>query len=73
MSLRKKTIQLVNKILHTKNKRKMYTDEELQYMERQVVLMENERRRRKLQRRIEKGFGSTDDFDFPGQKENYDD
>ena len=43
MSLRKKTIQLVNKILHNKNKRKMYSEEELNYMERQVVLMEIER------------------------------
>ena len=73
MSLRKKTIQLVNKILHTKNKRKMYSEEELQYMERQVVLMENERRRRKLQRKLEKGFDSSTDPEFPGQKENYDD
>ena len=72
MSLRKKTIQLVNKILHTKNKRKMYSEEELQYMQRQVVLMRNERRRRKLQRKMEKGFDPTD-IDFPGQKENYDD
>ena len=72
MSLRKKTIQLVNKILHTKNKRKMYSEEELQYMQRQVVLMRNERRRRKLQRKMEKGFDPTDN-NFPGQKENYDD
>ena len=73
MSLRKKTIQLVNKILHSKNKRKMYSQEELIYMERQVVLMEIERQNRKRQRKLEKGFDPSTDPDFPGQKENYDD
>ena len=69
MGLRKKTIQLVNKILHDKNKRKMYSDEEISYMQRQVKLLEIERKRRKLQRKIEKGFGETEEFDYPGQKE----
>ena len=73
MALRKKTIKLVNKILHDKNKRKLYSEEELNYMERQVVLMEMERQRRKRYRKMEKGFGPVDDIDFPGQKENYDD
>ena len=73
MGLRKKTIQLVNKILHDKNKRKMYSDEEISYMQRQVTLMEVERKRRRLQRKIEKGFGAHDEQEFPGQKENYDD
>ena len=72
MALRKKTIKLVNKILHDKNKRKLYSEEELNYMERQVVLMEMERQRRKRFRKLEKGFG-YDDIDSPGQKENYDD
>ena len=72
MALRKKTIKLVNKILHDKKKRKLYSEEELNYMERQVVLMEMERQRRKRFRRLEKGFGYEDN-DFPGQKENYDD
>ena len=72
MALRKKTIKLVNKILHDKNKRKLYSEEELNYMERQVVLMEMERQRRKRFRKLEKGFGYGD-IDFPGQKENYDD
>ena len=57
MSLRKKTIRAVNKVLHDPKKRKLYTDEELLYMERQVVLLEKERARRIKQRKSEKGFG----------------
>ena len=73
MGLRKKTIQLVNKILHDKNKRKMYSDEEIVYMEKQVTFMEIERKRRRHQRKLEKGYGIVEDINFPGQKENYDD
>ncbi len=58
MGMKKKTIKLVNKLLHDPKKRKMYTDEELVYMERQVVLLKQERRARKLQRRQEKGFAN---------------
>ena len=57
MSLRKKTIRTVNKVLHDPKKRKLYSDEELLYMERQVVLLEKERQRRIKQRKSEKGFG----------------
>ena len=57
MSLRKKTIRAVNKVLHDPKKRKLYSDEELLYMERQVVLLEKERQRRIKQRKSEKGFG----------------
>ena len=59
MGLKKKTIKLVNKVLHDPNKRKMYSEEELRYMERQVVLMKEQRRARKLQRKQEKGFGDV--------------
>ena len=58
MALGKKTIKLVNKLLHDPAKRKLYTAEELLYMERQVVLLEKERQRRKEQRKREKGFGN---------------
>lgn len=58
MGLRKKTIRLVNKVLHDPKKRDLYSDEEIQYMERQVVLLEKERRARKIHRRKEKGFGN---------------
>lgn len=57
MGLRKKTIRLVNKVLHDPKKRDLYSDEEIQYMEKQVVLLEKERRARKIHRRKEKGFG----------------
>ena len=56
MGLKKKTIKLVNKLLHDPEKRKLYTEEELLYMERQVVLLEKERARRIRQRQQEKGF-----------------
>jgi len=57
MGMKKKTIKLVNKLLHDPSKRKMYSEEELIYMARQVVQMEKERKARKLQRKKEKGFG----------------
>ena len=56
MALRKKTIKLVNKLLHDPDKRKLYSDEEIAYMEKQVVLLEKERQRRIKQRQQEKGF-----------------
>ena len=55
--MKKKTIKLVNKLLHDPKKRKMYSDAELLYMEKQVVRMQKERKARKLQRKQEKGFG----------------
>ena len=58
MALRKKTIKLVNKVLHDSEKRKLYSDEEIAYMERQVVLLEKERQRRVKQRQQEKGFSN---------------
>ena len=58
MGLRKKTIRLVNKVLHDPKKRDLYSEEEIKYMEKQVVLLEKERRARKIQRRMEKGFSN---------------
>ena len=58
MGLRKKTIRLVNKVLHDPKKRDLYSEEEIAYMERQVILLEKERRARKIHRRKEKGFGN---------------
>lgn len=55
--MKKKTIKLVNKLLHDPEKRKLYSEDELAYMQKQVILMEQERRARKLQRKKEKGFG----------------
>ena len=58
MSLRKKTIQRVNQILHDPEKRRLYDDAEILYMEKQVVLLEKERARRVKQRQQEKGFSN---------------
>ena len=67
MGLKKKTINLVKKVLGNKNKRKNYSEEELHYMEVQLKRLIEERRRRKQERRRRKGFG------FPGQDSNFDD
>ena len=57
MGMKKKTIKMVNKLLHDPAKRKMYTEAELAYMEKQVMNLERERKARKLQKKKEKGFG----------------
>ena len=57
MGLKKKTIKMVTKLLGDEKKRKLYTQEEIQYMERQVRLMKIERAIRKEQRKRDKGFG----------------
>jgi len=57
MSLGKKTIKMVTKLLGDDKRRKLYTDEEIKYMERQVILLKLQRARRLHQRKIDKGFG----------------
>ena len=57
MGLKKKTIKMVTKLLGDQKKRKLYTEEEIKYMERQVTLMKMERAIRKEQRKRDKGFG----------------
>ena len=57
MGLKKRTIKLVTKVLGDDKKRRLYSDEEIAYMERQVQLMKLERAIRKQQRKLEKGFG----------------
>ena len=57
MGLGKKTIKLVTSILQDEKKRKLYTEEDIKYMERKLVLLKIERERRKLQRKKEQGFG----------------
>ena len=57
MGLKKKTIKMVTKLLGDQKKRKLYTEEEIKYMERQVQLMKVERAIRKEQRKRDKGFG----------------
>ena len=58
MSLGKKTIKMVTKLLGDSKRRKLYTEEEIKYMERQVVLLKLQRARRLHQRKIDKGFGN---------------
>ena len=58
MSDLKKTIKLVTKVLSKDKKRKLYSDEEIQYMERQLTQLKVEKERRKLRRKLEKGFGN---------------
>ena len=57
MGNRKRTIKLVTKVLGNDKKRKLYTEAELAYMERQVQMMKIQRAIRKEQRKREKGFG----------------
>ena len=57
MSLGKKTIKMVTKLLGDDKRRQLYTDEEIKYMERQVVLLKLQRARRLHQRKLDKGFG----------------
>ena len=57
MGLKKRTIKLVTKVLNNEKRRKLYSEEELAYMERQVQLMKIQRAIRKEARKREKGFG----------------
>ena len=57
MGLKKKTIKLVTKVLGDDKRRKLYSPEEIVYMERKLALMKVERARRLHQRKLDKGFG----------------
>ena len=57
MGLGKKSIKLVASILNDESKRKLYSKEEIAYMQRRLALMKVERARRKLQRKKDQGFG----------------
>lgn len=70
MGLGKRTINLVKKVLNNKNKRKMYSQEELQYMEIQLERLIEQRKNRKERRKLEKGFRPQTSA---GNTENYDD
>jgi hypothetical protein len=58
MSLGKKTIKRVQGVLKDESKRKLYTDEELLYMEKQLVLLKELRKARVQERREQRGFGT---------------
>lgn len=56
MSLGKKTIQRVSNILKDEKKRKLYSPEEITYMEKQLVLLKQRRKERLEQRKRQRGF-----------------
>jgi hypothetical protein len=56
MGERKRTIKLVSKVLNSDKKRKLYSSEELAYMELQVTRMKLQRAISREQRKREKGF-----------------
>ena len=64
---------MVKKVLNNKNKRKLYSDEELTYMETQLKLLIAQRKRRKAIRRAQKGFTNDTPFTSGGNTENFDD
>ena len=58
MSLGKKTIKRVQEVLKDESKRKLYTEEELLYMEKQLVLLKELRKARVQERKQQRGFGT---------------
>jgi hypothetical protein len=59
MSLGKKTIKRVQNVLKDDQKRKLYTEAELLYMEKQLVLLKELRKTRVQERKESKGFSPT--------------
>ena len=59
MSLGKKTIKRVQNVLKDDDKRKLYTEAELLYMEKQLVLLKELRKVRVQERKESKGFSAT--------------
>ena len=57
MGLKKKTIRAVNEVLHDPEKRKLYSEDELVYMEKQIKLIEKWRSAEKKRRKAQNGFG----------------
>ena len=58
MSLGKRTIRMVKKLLKDPDKRAMYSPQEIAYMEIQVERLAAERKRRVKERKENKGFGN---------------
>ncbi len=73
MSLGKKTIDLVKRLLRDKKKRNLYSEEELQYMEIQLERLIENRKRRKAERRARKALEEDKPTTSGGNTENYDD
>ena len=66
MSLGKKTIKRVQNVLKDESKRKLYSEEELLYMEKQLVLLKELRKARVQERKESKGFSTTKQEGLPG-------
>jgi hypothetical protein len=66
MSLGKKTIKRVQNVLKDEDKRKLYSEEELLYMEKQLVLLKELRKIRVQQRKEERGFSPAKQEGLPG-------
>jgi hypothetical protein len=66
MSLGKKTIKRVQSVLKDDEKRKLYTEAELLYMEKQLILLKELRKSRVQERKENKGFSSTQQEGLPG-------
>ena len=66
MSLGKKTIKRVQSVLKDKEKRKLYSEEELLYMEKQLVLLKELRKARVQERKEKRGFSAVQQERLPG-------
>lgn len=66
MSLGKKTIRRVQTVLNDEQKRKLYTEAELLYMEKQLVLLKELRKARVQERKEQRGFAATEQEGLPG-------
>lgn len=65
MSLGKKTIRTVQNLLNDEQKRKLYSEEELLYMEKQLVLLKELRKIRVRERKEIQGFSTIKDNTLP--------
>ena len=65
MSLGKKTIRTVQNLLNDEQKRKLYSEEEILYMEKQLVLLKELRKIRVRERQEIKGFSTIKDNTLP--------
>ena len=66
MSLGKKTIRRVQSVLKDDEKRKLYTEAELFYMEKQLVLLKELRKARVQERKESKGFTTSSEEGLSG-------
>ena len=66
MSLGKKTIKRVQSVLKDEQKRKLYSEAEILYMERQLVLLKELRKVRVQERKEQRGFSAAQQEGLPG-------